>query len=142
MEVISLYKKEEKNSKAIQIDQGFFMENKGLFGDINGKGGDRQVSILTVNHRDAIEKEDKGLCTERFYENITIEGLDVDKLHIGQKIIIGETIQVITAIGKKCFKECNLVKSNKQCLLSTNVIFTKVVRSGNIKIGDKINRLL
>lgn len=138
MHVTSLHSKEEKG-EIIKIDEGFFEKDKGLVGDINGKGGDKQVSIFTREGREYIEEEKlKGLCIERFYENITIQGLYIDKLYEGQKLKIGDTIQEITYIGKRCFLECNLVGSNKQCPLSKEVIFTKIIKSGIIKVGDLV----
>lgn len=137
MHVTSLRKKEEKKGNVIKIDEGFFEENKGLAGDINRESGDKQVSIFTKEGRECIEREKiKGLCIERFYENITIEGVNIQNLHIGQKLNIGNTIQEITSIGKKCFIECELVIKDRPCPLSREVIFTKVIRSGIIKVGD------
>lgn len=137
MNVTSLFKKEEKIGTVVKVDEGFFQKDKGLLGDINAKGGDKQVSIFTKEGREFIERENiVGLCTERFYENITIEGLSGYELHEGQTLKIGNTIHEITYIGKKCFPECSLLQSNKQCPLSKEVIFTKVIRSGVIKVGD------
>lgn len=137
MHVTSLNKKEEKKGNIIKIREGFFEIDKGLIGDINGNSRDKQVSIFTREAREYIEKENiNGLCMERFYENITIEGLIIDELHEGQTLKIGDTIQEISYIGKKCFPECNLLKANNQCPLSKEVIFTKVIKSGVIKVGD------
>ena len=142
MEVISLHKKEEKGSKVIKINEGYFKADEGLVGDINGKCGNRQVSILLITHKKDLNMEHEGLCTKRFYANIIIECLNINRLHIGQEIIIGDTVQEITTIGKRCFSQCNLIRLNKPCLLSTNVIFTRIIEPGIIRVGDEVNRLL
>ncbi|HFL3828564.1 TPA: sigma 54-interacting transcriptional regulator, partial [Clostridioides difficile] len=41
-----------------------------------------------------------------------------------------------TEIGKNCFSQCNIIKEGKTCPLSREVIFTKIIKEGSIKIGD------
>lgn len=140
MQVISLFVKRKKGENIIRIEEACLKKDCGLIEDVNGVGGDRQVSIATDKVRKYIKKGDsEGICNHRFYENITIEGLDIEKLYVGQRIIIGETIQEITSIGKNCFPECNLLISNNPCPLSEEVLFTKVIEGGSIKIGDKVD---
>ncbi|MCF6463490.1 MOSC domain-containing protein [Clostridium sp. Cult1] len=139
MEVKSLFIKREKGGNIERIEEGFFKREKGLVGDINGIGGDRQVSIATSRVRKYIEEgKSKGICVKRFYENITIEGLNIEELSIGQRVIIGETIQEITHMGKRCFPECNLFISNNPCPLFKEVLFTRVLKDGIVKAGDKV----
>ncbi|HSH36640.1 MOSC domain-containing protein [Schnuerera sp.] len=139
MKVNSLFIKRKKGGNIERIEEGYFKREKGLVGDINGIGGDRQVSIATERARKYIEGEGaKGICGKRFYENITIEGLNIEKFFIGQKVIIGETIQEITHIGKRCFPECNLFILNDPCPLSKEVLFTRVLKNGIVKAGDKV----
>lgn len=140
MIVTSISIKEKKKDNIKKIERGFLKENHGLVGDVNAKGGYRQISIIGKKDREYLEKENiRGLCTKRFYENITIEDLNVEKLATGQKIIIGETVHKITSIGKRCFPECNLLNSNIPCPLSRGVVLTKVIKGGIIKIRDKVS---
>jgi len=140
MQVKALFIKRKKDGNIERIKEGYLVMDYGLSGDINGVGGDRQVSIATEKVRTYMEKGDlKGICSHRFYENISIEGLEIEKLHIGQRIIIGETVQEITSIGKRCFPECNLLISNNPCPLFKEVLFTRVIKEGPIKTGDKVD---
>ncbi|MCF6465151.1 MOSC domain-containing protein [Clostridium sp. Cult2] len=140
MRVDSLFIKKKKDRTIEKIEEGYLIKDYGLAGDINGVGGDRQVSIATKKVRRYMEKGDlEGICSNRFYENITIEGLNIEKLYIGQWIIIGDTVQEITSIGKRCFPECNLLISHNPCPLFKEVLFAKVIKEGPIKVGDKVD---
>ena len=114
----------------------------GIFGEKRERNKKKQVSILSKEVRDRVDDEQLvGLCLSRFYENITIEGLDVSKIRVGQRLQVGETIQEVTIIGKECFKECKLVKNEEKCDLSKNVIFTTMVEGGFIAIDDEVRVL-
>lgn len=136
-----LIKRENSHAREV-LQEAYFKKNLGLLGDVKSKGGDKQVSILSYNDRKLIDEKDlKGLCTNRFHENITIEDLNVEGLEIGDVLKIGESIQEITKIGKGCFDECNLFKSGNKCPLSIGVVFTRVIESGKAKVGDNIEKL-
>lgn len=139
-EVVGIYIKTEKNKPWELIQEGYFKEGFGLIGDIHSKEGDRQVSILSEKARNKLSStEFMGLCTERFHENIMVKDLNLNKLKVGSKIIIGDTIQEITEIGKSCFPECNIIKKGEICPLASEALFTRVKKGGNIKIGDYVN---
>ncbi|NLK44534.1 MAG: hypothetical protein GX300_09090 [Tissierellia bacterium] len=138
MYVKSLNIKEEKKGKVKKIPKGYFLKDKGLVGDINSKGGEKQVSIIRSEAMEGINNI-QGLCSKRFYANIEIHGLDMDKLHMGQRLKIGNTLQEITILGKECFQECDLYLSGEICPLSSNVFFTKVIEEGIIEVGNPVN---
>lgn len=136
-EVIGLYTKREKEGPWQPIGKGYFKENFGLLGDIHSKGGSKQACILSEEGKEKLlPLIEKGLCTKKFHENIRIRNLDINKLEVGSKIILGDTIQEITEIGKSCYPECDILKEGITCSLAKGVIFTKILEEGNIKIGD------
>lgn len=129
----------KEQSKEI-IEKGFFKENHGLEGDRHASTGKRQVSILAVESSKKIQKQKmKGLCTLKFVQNITIEGIELFKYPLGTKFKIGEVVMEITEIGKECFKGCPIYKETSKCVLINECIFTKVIKSGWIKVGDNID---
>lgn len=136
-EVVAIYIQNKKGDPYRLMKEGIFEKDKGLLGDVHSTGGRRQVSIFsTEGRKEILSLNIKGLCAKRFHENIRVKNLDTSNLTIGSKIVIGETIQEITEIGKRCFPECKIVKEGKNCALSTQVIFTKVIKGGKVKIGD------
>lgn len=137
MKVKAIWIKRETESRRDRIQEGYFKEKVGLLGDSKGKGGNRQVAILSFKDRKYIEENPtRAICMNRFHENITIEGLEASDLNVEDKIEIGETIQEITSIGKTCFAECILYKNKEICPLIYGVVFTRVLKSGAIKVGD------
>ena len=129
--------------KGIQAKEKISLEiNRGIIGDMYASGGSKQVSILSLNSRKLIDKNDyKGLCTKRFQENVTIENLNVKEFKIGDRIKISSSIIEITSTKKKCHKECFLYKNGRKCPLIDNVIFARVIKSGEISLQDKISPL-
>ena len=52
--------------------------------------------------------------------------------------MIGETIQELTQIGKKCHTGCAISQLVGKCVMPKEGIFTKVIEEGIIRPGDKI----
>lgn len=133
----SIYIQEKKGGYRKKVSKGVLKKNKGLLGDSYAQGGSRQISLLSKKSREIIMSlETKGLCTEMFHENLTIDGLDLEKIEIGSRILIGDSIQEVTGVGKKCFPECERVKKSYTCPLSREVTFTKVLKGGIIREND------
>lgn len=139
MEVVKLKIKDE-NKKLIELNEISLDKIKGLVEEPANRDSTKQISILSKGVRDSIDnRKIDGLCTERFYENISIEGLESKKLTAGDKFVIGETVLEVTSIGKRCFDSCRLVESKKKCKLAGDVIFAKVLKNGTIKKNDIVN---
>ncbi|HRS21616.1 MAG TPA: MOSC domain-containing protein, partial [Clostridia bacterium] len=114
----------------------------GLVGDAHAGNWHRQVSLLgieSINKMKALGIE--GLCTGKFAENLTTEGLELWKLPVGTRLKIGETEQEVTQIGKECHVKCEIFNKIGSCIMPTEGIFTKVLKSGIIKPGDEIEVL-
>lgn len=121
------------------IPQGNFIVDFGLEGDAHAGKWHRQVSLLaneSVNKMRAQGVE--GLCTGRFAENITTEGLELWSFKVGTRLKIGETIQEISQIGKECHNGCAIKQMVGECVMPKEGIFTRVIQGGIIKSGDLI----
>lgn len=124
------------------IEQGEFRVDHGLVGDAHAGNWHRQVSLLgieSINKMKALGIE--GLCTGKFAENLTTEGLELWKLPVGTRLKIGETEQEVTQIGKECHVKCEIFQKIGSCIMPTEGIFTKVLKGGIIKPGDEIEVL-
>ncbi|GAB1475684.1 MOSC domain-containing protein [Bacillota bacterium] len=112
----------------------------GVEGDAHGGPGKRQVSLLareSVNKMIALTgKED--LCDGIFAENITTEGLELHTLPVGTKLKIGETLHMVSQIGKECHAGCAIMQQVGQCIMPKEGIFTQVLEGGTVKAGDEI----
>ena len=140
--VVAINISQKKGVKKNQIEEGIFIENFGLKGDAHAGKWHRQVSLLGTESiakmdLDSLRTKD-GFCVGKFAENITTEGLILHDFPVGTKLLIGETIQEITQIGKECHDGCAIKQQVGQCIMPKEGIFTKVIRGGKIKTGDSI----
>lgn len=130
LKIIDIKVKDAEGS-IIHLEQATLIKDIGIKGDINAKGGDRQISILNHNTKESLEElKHMGLCIPKFFENFIVKGLDISQISVGQKLHFGDAIIEITQIGKECFSNCRLVQSGKICDLATETIFAKVVKTG------------
>lgn len=137
--VIAINISEKKGVPKRTIEQGVFKVDHGLVGDAHAGNWHRQVSLLgqeSIDKMTALGIE--GLCTGKFAENLTTEGLELWKIPVGTKLQIGETIQEVTQIGKECHTKCAIFHQVGNCVMPTEGIFTKVLKEGTIKPGDII----
>lgn len=137
--VISINISKEKGVVKNPIEEGIFLEDFGLKDDAHSGKWHRQVSLLGMESFDKMKKEGaEGLVPGIFAENITTEGLILYELPVGTKIVIGETIHEVTQIGKECHSGCEIAKKVGKCVMPKEGIFTRVLKGGTIKAGDKI----
>jgi len=83
----------------------------------------------------------KGLCTGKFAENITTEGIELYNLPVGTRLAIGSVILEVTQIGKECHQKCAIYKLVGDCIMPKEGIFAKVVKGGVVKKGAPIEVL-
>ncbi len=138
--IVSINISEKKGQKKKQVGLANINEN-GIEGD--GHSGDwhRQVSLLSFESiQDVISKGVK-VKPGDFAENITVEGVDLKNLTIGDVLVIENEDKVklsVTQIGKECHKPCNIYYSLGSCIMPEEGIFCKVLVPGKIKVGDSI----
>lgn len=137
--VLSINISEIKGVIKTPISEGFFKEEHGLEGDGHAGNWHRQVSLLAQESiNKMIELGVPGLTPGKFAENITTEGIVLHELSIGTRLKIGGTIQEITQIGKECHKGCSIKNEVGKCIMPTEGIFTRIIKSGVIRPGDTI----
>jgi MOSC domain-containing protein YiiM len=137
--VVAINISEKKGVPKRTIEEGVFQVDHGLVGDAHAGNWHRQVSLLgieSINKMKAIGIE--GLCTGKFAENLTTEGIEIYKLPVGTKMKIGETIHEVTQIGKECHTKCAIYHKVGNCVMPTEGIFTKILVGGVIRPGDEI----
>lgn len=137
--VIAINISEKKGVPKNTIPEGMFIEDHGLEGDAHAGKWHRQVSLLANESVDTMRNLGvKGLCTGKFAENITTEGILLWEIPVGTKLKIGDTIQEVSQIGKECHDGCAIKQQVGQCIMPTQGIFTRVLKSGKVKVGDEI----
>jgi len=137
--VISVNISEKKGEIKKSVAQVELKEEFGIIGDAHAGKWHRQVSLLANESIEKMRAMDKGqfFCGS-FAENITTSGIELFTLEIGTKLLIGDTIQEITQIGKECHNGCAIKNTIGQCIMPKEGIFTRVIKGGFIKVGDNI----
>jgi MOSC domain-containing protein YiiM len=140
--VIAVNTSEKKGVVKHPIPYANCIENYGIEGDAHAGEGIRQISLLGIEsiNRFKENKKAEGLCEGKFAENITTEGITLYTLAVGTRLKIGESIQEVSQIGKKCHADqgCEIAKLFGQCVMPKEGIFTIVITGGIIKPGDTI----
>lgn len=137
--VIAVNISEKKGQIKTPIEFGEFIENHGLKGDAHAGNWHRQVSFLGVESIDKIKALGvEGLCTGKFAENITTEGIVLYKLKIGTRFKISDVEFEVTQIGKKCHQHCEIFRQVGDCVMPREGIFARVLKGGIIRPGDEI----
>ncbi len=138
--IVSINISKKKGQKKKQVGHANINEN-GIEGDGHSGNWHRQVSLLSFESiQDVISKGVK-VKPGDFAENITVEGLDLKNLTMGDVLIVENEDKVklsVTQIGKECHKPCNIYYSLGSCIMPEEGIFCKVLIPGKVKVGDSI----
>ena len=138
--IVSINISDKKGVRKKPVKEAILKTDFGMEGDAHASSKwHRQVSLLAL---ESIKKmQDKGLKVNPgdFAENITTEGIDLPKLPVGTKMIIGSNIEVeVSQIGKVCHTRCEIYKQAGDCVMPKEGIFVKVLKGGKVKKGDEI----
>jgi MOSC domain-containing protein YiiM len=111
----------------------------GLVGDAHAGSWHRQVSLLAVEAIDRMAAQGARVAPGDFAENITTEGIDLDRLSLGSRLRLGATAELeITQLGKVCHGRCAVFQRVGDCVMPREGVFAKVVKPGWIAAGDRI----
>lgn len=110
------------------------LENKGLKGCIHGRPeSKRQVLLMDRETLDKFE-----LAPGVVKENVTVVGLDFQKLGIGQRLKIGESLLEITTPCDPCPRMDEIRRGLQEELRGQRGWLCRVVETGRIRKGDAI----
>jgi len=142
MRIVAINISEKKGVPKVTIPEGNFIEEFGLEGDAHAGKWHRQVSLLGIESIDKMKGIGvQGLCTGKFAENLTTEGIVLYDLPVGTRLKIGETLHEVTQIGKECHQKCAIYHTVGDCVMPKEGIFTRVLKGGIVRAGDAIERV-
>ena len=140
--IIAISISDKKGVRKTNVNFAVLKEDFGIVGDAHAGTKNRQVSLLA---QESIEKmKAKGLKVKAgdFAENITTEGLDLLGLKIGDKLKIeDEVVLELSQIGKECHTRCSIYYQAGDCVMPKEGIFARVIKGGQIKARDKIEKV-
>lgn len=143
--VFSINISKEKGIPKEMVSSCILRAGFGIEGDAHAGSGKRQVSLLSIEAIEKFESEasKKGVEIRPgiFAENITTEGIALEKLKVGDRLSAGDNITLkVTAIGKECHSGCSITRSVGRCIMPKQGVFAEVEAGGALKIHDKIMR--
>ncbi|MHA1686082.1 MAG: MOSC domain-containing protein [Candidatus Heimdallarchaeaceae archaeon] len=136
--IIGISTSEKRGTRKYPVDE-IEITKLGLKGDAHAGNWERQVSLLA---KESVERYFPGKKIEPGYysENLLVEGINLHQLPIGTKLKINSVELEVTKIGKDP-EEFTLEEREWRKPMLIEGIFTKVNKSGMIKIGDQIEIL-
>ena len=137
--IIRLIRYSAKDDPGLAVQSVCFLEEQGMEGDFYARGGDRQLSLLSLEDRQWIDTmTEPGLCLKRYKENILFDGIPSTAFKPGIRLEIGKAVIQISDCSKNCFTECPLYSCGQKCVLAGKYLYAKVIHSGPVKMGDII----
>jgi cyclic pyranopterin phosphate synthase len=130
---------EEKGTQKTNIPKATLRSNLGIVGDAHAGPWHRQISLLANESIDKMVAMGANVRPGNFAENITTQGIDLLRLSIGDRLRLGEYIELeITQFGKKCHSHCEIFRQVGDCIMPREGIFAKVTKGGSVNVGDTI----
>lgn len=130
----------EKGTVKQDVGSARLAEEYGIEGDAHGGFAHRQISLIAAEDIESMKAKLPGLVPGSFAENITTEGLDLASLRVGDRLEAGECLLEVSQIGKECHSKCEVFRQSGDCVMPEKGIFCRVLRGGNVKTGDSIER--
>lgn len=136
--LIAICTSEKKGTQKQQVETAVLRENYGIEGDAHAGNWHRQVSLLGLEKIEAFRERGAEVAFGAFGENLVIEGFDFRNLPVGTRFRIGDVLLEMTQIGKECHTHCAIYHMVGDCIMPREGVFAKVVRGGEIKVGDEV----
>ena len=136
--VLAICTSKHKGTLKNEVNEATFIEEFGIEGDAHAGKWHRQVSLLAFEKIDEFRKKGGDVDFGAFGENLVIEGIELNKLPVGQRLTVGEEVLLeVTQIGKECHDKCAIYYQVGECIMPKNGIFTRVLKGGKVKVGDE-----
>ena len=137
--IVKLTRYAAKGAPGEIVESAQFIDSLGMEGDYHATGGQRQVSLLSLEDRLWMDAQaEPGLCFGRYRENILFDNIPPAVLAPGVRITTGKAVLEISDIGKHCFEACYLYRNGQSCVLAGRGLFAKVIRGGIVRKGDGV----
>jgi MOSC domain-containing protein YiiM len=132
----------EKGTRKTNVPEAELRADFGIVGDAHAGNWNRQVSLLASESIDEMLAKGAKVSPGDFAENITTEGIDLQKLSIGSKLKLGKGAELqISQFGKECHSRCEIFEQVGDCIMPREGVFAKVMRAGSVKVGDVIEEV-
>ncbi len=124
------------------VPEAVLVKDWGIDGDAHAGDWHRQVSLLAGESIDRMREKIPQLTHGAFAENLITRGLEIRSVRVGDHLQIGRSVLLqVTQIGKECHVSCAIKVMTGDCIMPREGIFTRVLRGGKIRPGDRIEKV-
>ena len=137
--VISVNISEEKGTIKKSVPE-ILIDKNGIVSDAHAGSWHRQVSLLSQDDINCFCKEiGREIAPGEFAENITIAGIDLNRVAVLDRFRISEVELEVTQIGKECHGDtCAIYQQVGKCVMPKKGLFCRVIKTGKIKTEDTV----
>jgi MOSC domain-containing protein YiiM len=125
-----------KSGRSVGHDRRRAIVGEGLEGCVHANPPKREVLFVSKEHLDSVDVEPGAIR-----ENITVDGDDVEKWPIGQRVRAGEAEFEITMVCDPCHRMDELRDGLRAELQGRRGMLARVVESGEVAVGDPVTLL-
>jgi len=138
--IVSINISAKKGEKKKSVSHALVKAGYGIESDAHAGKWHRQISLLAVESIAKMQEQGLDVGPGDFAENLTTEGLDLVRLPVGTRLLIGEGIEVeVTQIGKECHSRCAIYRQAGDCVMPKEGIFVRVLAGGMLRPGDSLH---
>jgi len=137
-QVLAVCLSRNKGERKSAVDRVKLEIGHGIVDDAHAGPWHRQVSLLAMESIDKMRSLGLDVGPGDFAENITTQGVELNRLPLGTYLGIGGTVMEVTQIGKECHNRCAIYYQAGDCVMPKEGIFARVLQGGEIVPGDSI----
>jgi MOSC domain-containing protein YiiM len=139
MKIVSLATSRKKGTPKVPVDHVLLVKEHGIEGDAHAGPWHRQVSFLAAESIEKARNEGLDVTFGNFAENIATQGVEWEKVPVGTRLTLGESVQVeITQKGKVCHNKCAIYYMAGDCIMPREGVFARVLKGGDIRCGEPV----
>lgn len=123
------------------VGSGELRAHYGLVGDAHAGYSEREISLLAVETIAEVNREHGiGALPGSFAENLTLEGLDLMTLRLGDRLRVGPVLLEVVQIGKPA-DVAHTYNFRGISILPRKGVFCRVLEGGIVSRGDEVQVL-
>lgn len=136
--IVAVCRSQRRMDPKEDIGAGELRAGHGLVGDAHAGLSEREVSLLALESIERANREHAiGAGPGSFAENLTIQGMDLPSLRVGDRLRVGEALLEVVQMGKPP-SAAHTYNFFGLSLLPTEGVFCRVLKGGRVERGDEI----
>jgi len=132
--IVALHLSKASRAPLETAERVIALEDHGLLGDRHAKANSRRAVLLV--EQEVLDQ--LGLSPGEVREQVTVRGLDLNRLVFGSRLRVGEAILEAAGPCAPCERMNELRPGLKDTLQGRRGRFVRVVRGGAFSVGDPI----